>query len=93
MMVISLPILIPVVVGSGWDPVWFGVFVVKGLEIAVITPPMGLNVFIVDGVVHDKDVSSTSIFKYVFPFVVADTIVIALITAFPSMCLWIPGNM
>lgn len=93
MMIISLPILVPVVVASGWDPVWFGVFVVKGLEIAVITPPMGLNVFIVDGVVHDKDVSSTSIFRYVFPFVLADTVVIALITAFPSICLWIPGTM
>jgi TRAP-type C4-dicarboxylate transport system permease large subunit len=92
-MVLVLPVLLPLVTNAGFSPIWFGVFTIKALEIATVTPPIGMNIFITEGVAGDPDVKSESMFRLVIPFVIADTIVLALITAFPQICLWLPGTM
>lgn len=93
MMVLVLPVLLPLVTNAGFSPIWFGVFTIKALEIATVTPPIGMNVFITEGVAGDPDVKSEAIFRLVIPFVIADTLVLALMTAFPQICLWLPGTM
>jgi C4-dicarboxylate transporter DctM subunit len=93
MMILTVPIVFPAMVDVGFDPIWFGVFIVKVCEIAVVTPPIGVDVYITESIVKDQDVRSEQIFRYVTPFVLADTFVIALFTAFPQICLWLPGTM
>lgn len=93
MMVLLLPVLLPIVTSAGFSPIWFGVFTIKAIEVATVTPPIGMNVFITEGVANDPEVKSEAIFRLVLPFVVADTLVLAVITAFPQICLWLPGTM
>ena len=93
MLVLVLPVVFPMVEAADISPIWFGVFTVKGLEIASITPPVGINVFVLEGVAKDTEVRSGAIFRFVVPFVIADTVVLALITAFPQICLWLPSTM
>jgi tripartite ATP-independent transporter DctM subunit len=93
MILIAIPVLLPMLTASGWDPIWFGVFSIKALEIASVTPPIGMNVFVVEGIVQDKDIQASAIFKYIIPFCIADTLVIVIMTAFPQVCLWLPSTM
>jgi C4-dicarboxylate transporter DctM subunit len=93
MMILTVPILYPALEAVGFNSIWFGVFVIKAAEIAVITPPVGMIVYVTEGAVGDKSVRSAKIFRRIIPFVIADTFVLALITAFPQICLWLPGTM
>jgi C4-dicarboxylate transporter DctM subunit len=93
MLVLVLPVVFPIAEAAGISAIWFGVFTIKGLEIASVTPPVGINVFIMEGLAKDRDVRSSAIFRFVTPFVIADTLVLALITAFPQICLWLPSTM
>ena len=88
---ITLPVLLPILNAEGISLIWFGVLVVKLLEVGMITPPLGLNVFVIRNVA-EKYVRTTQIFAGVTPFILADLVVIALIIAVPSLVLWLPGG-
>jgi len=87
-MVITLPFVLPVVTGLGYDPVWWGVIMVMVIEIGMITPPIGINVFVLHGM--SKDIPLRTIFLGITPFLVADLIRLTLITVFPGLALWLP---
>ncbi|EEB84664.1 TRAP transporter large permease [Roseobacter sp. GAI101] len=89
-MLLTLPVLLPVVDEAGISLIWFGVFVAKFLEIGMITPPVGLNVFVIKGVV-DRSISLGVIFRGVIWFLVADAVVVTIMVAFPQVILWLPG--
>ncbi|MEC7761185.1 MAG: TRAP transporter large permease subunit [Pseudomonadota bacterium] len=89
-MLVTLPVFIPVLHGQGIDMVWFGVLVVKLLEIGMITPPVGLNVFVIKNVAS-KYVSVVQVFKGVIPFLLSDIIVVAIVIAFPALVLFLPN--
>ncbi|MEQ9259771.1 MAG: TRAP transporter large permease [Roseovarius sp.] len=91
-MVLTLPLLVPLVEGYGLDLIWFGVVVIKLLEIGLITPPVGLNVFVIASVVG-KEVPIDRIFSGILRFLTVDVIVLALIMAFPILSLLIPYSM
>jgi tripartite ATP-independent transporter DctM subunit len=91
-MVLTLPLMIPLVEGYGLDLIWFGVVVIKLLEIGLITPPVGLNVFVIANVVDGK-VSLDRIFAGILRFLSVDVLVLILIMAFPIISLLIPGTM
>jgi TRAP-type C4-dicarboxylate transport system permease large subunit len=91
MLVLTLPIVIPIMVALGYDLIWFGVIMVIVLEMGLIDPPVGLNVFIVKGLVPDVPVSQ--IFAGVLPFWVAMGVCIAIIIVFPEIALIIPNTM
>ncbi len=91
MILLTVPIFAPVVEALGFDLVWFGILVVVATEISLITPPIGLNVFVLKGVL--KDVSVKTIFKGVTPFWIADIIRLLLLTLIPSIALFLPSLM
>lgn len=91
MMVLTMPVIYPVITALGFHPIWFGVIAVLMMEAGLITPPMGLNIFTVAGVA--KEVPVETIFRGVAPFLVAIFVVVALITLFPKIALLLPGMM
>lgn len=91
MLLLTVPIFFPLVVSLGFDPIWFGIVVVVVVEISLITPPVGLNVFILKGVVGN--VSTGTIFRGVTPFWIADIFRLALIVAVPIIVLYLPNQM
>ncbi len=88
MLILTLPFTFPIVRDLGFDPVWFGIFVVLMTELALITPPVGINVYVMHGIA--KDVPLGTIFRGVMPFVAVVLVFVALITAFPEIVLWLP---
>jgi tripartite ATP-independent transporter DctM subunit len=91
MILLTVPIFAPVVEALGFDLVWFGILVVVATEISLITPPIGLNVFVLKGVL--KDVSVKTIFKGVTPFWIADIFRLLLLALIPSLSLFLPSLM
>jgi tripartite ATP-independent transporter DctM subunit len=91
MLVLTVPFLLPVIVELGIDPIWFGVFVVIMAELALITPPIGANVFIMRRVA--PEVPMEEIFRGVFPFVLGELVVLALLILFPELALWLVERM
>ena len=89
MLLLTVPIFFPLVTSMGFDPVWFGIVVVVVTEISLITPPVGLNVFVLKGVLGD--VSTGTIFRGVTPFWIADIFRLALLAAVPAITLWLPN--
>jgi C4-dicarboxylate transporter, DctM subunit len=90
-MVITLPFVFPLIVGLGFDPVWFGVINVMVIEIGMITPPIGINVFVLHGIA--RDIPLKTIFRGILPFLVADLIRLTILTVFPALALWLPGKL
>jgi tripartite ATP-independent transporter DctM subunit len=91
MLVITIPVVFPVITGLGFDPIWFGVIAVIVIEMGMITPPVGLNVFVVRGVAGD--VPLVTIFRGVLPFLGAMIVGLLLIIAFPGIALLLPNSM
>ncbi|ETW13775.1 TRAP dicarboxylate transporter subunit DctM [Roseivivax marinus] len=91
MLVLTLPIFMPVVTDLGIDPIWFGVLVVLTLEMGLISPPVGINVFIVKSVA--RDVPLIDIFRGVMPFWFAMLVTLIILVAVPQLSLWLPGMM
>jgi tripartite ATP-independent transporter DctM subunit len=91
MIILTVPIIFPVIVQLGFDPIWFGVIIVMTVELGLIHPPVGMNVFVIKSVV--KDVSFTTIFKGVIPFVVTDLFRLVILISFPAIALWLPSKM
>ena len=91
MIILTVPIIFPVVTALGFDPIWFGVIIVMTVELGLIHPPVGMNVFVIKSVV--KDVSFATIFLGVIPFVVTDLLRLVILIAFPIVALYLPGRM
>jgi len=91
MIILTVPIIFPVIVQLGFDPIWFGIIIVMTVELGLIHPPVGMNVFVIKSVVHD--VSFMTIFKGVIPFVLTDLLRLLILIAFPMIALWLPGQM
>lgn len=91
MMVLTMPVIFPVIKALGFDPIWFGVICVIMMEAGLITPPVGLNVYALAGVV--KDVPMQTIFRGAVPFLLAMVVVVIIITIFPIICLFLPSMM
>jgi len=91
MMLLALPIVFPAVVALGFDPIWFGIIVVKMGEICLITPPVGLNVYVVSSVA--PDIPSTEIFRGIIPFLLMDLLTLAILIMFPQISLFLPSIM
>ncbi len=91
MIILTIPIIFPVVTALGFDPIWFGVIIVMTVELGLIHPPVGMNVFVIKSVV--KDVSFTTIFKGVAPFILTDIIRLVILIAFPIVALYLPSRM
>ena len=91
MIILTVPIIYPVIIQLGFDPIWFGVIIVMTVELGLIHPPVGMNVFVIKSVV--KDVSFTTIFKGVIPFVITDLLRLLILISFPIIALWLPARM
>jgi C4-dicarboxylate transporter DctM subunit len=87
---LTIPIFIPMITALGFDPLWFGVLFVVNMEIALITPPMGINFFLVR---NTFNISSIELIKGVWPFMIVLLIFLAIMVAFPQLSLWLPGMM
>ena len=91
MLLLTLPVVFPIIINLGYDPIWFGIIVVKMVEIGLVTPPIGLNCFVVNGV--RPDIPLTTVFAGIWPFVVADCATIALLIAYPEIVTFLPTQM
>ena len=91
MLLLTLPVVQPAVIALGYDPIWFGIIVVKMAELCLIPPPIGLNCFVVSGV--RPDIPVQDVFRGCAPFFVADVITVGVLIAFPSIVLFLPNAM
>jgi tripartite ATP-independent transporter DctM subunit len=91
MILLTVPIFFSLIVDLGYDPIWFGILIVRVVEIGLITPPIGINVFIIKGV--DKDIPLYDVFLGILPFLAADLICVTLLVTFPQIALFLPGTM
>src|SRR5215813_3766915 len=91
MIILTVPIIFPVIRTLGFDPIWFGVIIVMTVELGLIHPPVGMNVFVIKSVV--KDVSFATIFMGVLPFIVTDLVRLVILIAFPTIALYLPARM
>jgi C4-dicarboxylate transporter DctM subunit len=91
LIVVTTPILLPLIVGMGYDPLWFGIILVINLEIAVVTPPVGLNLYTLRGVCPFLRIEE--IIKSSIPFVLIQILVLIVFTLFPALSLWLPGTL
>ena len=91
MLLLTLPVVYPAVIALGYDPIWFGIVVVKMCEVCLITPPIGLNCYVVAGV--RPDIPLQQVFKGIGPFFVADVITLGVFLAFPGVITWLPNLM
>jgi C4-dicarboxylate transporter DctM subunit len=88
MVLVTVPVLLPLVVSSGYDPIWFGVLLVIVVEIGLIHPPVGMNLFVIR--TQAPEISLGAMYRGVLPFLAAPFILIALLLAWPDLALWLP---
>ena len=91
MVILTVPIIFPVMMHLGFDPIWFGIIIVMTVELGLIHPLVGMIVFVIKSVV--QEVSFSTIFKGVLPFIVTDLIRLVILIAFPIIALWLPSRM
>ncbi len=89
MMILTLPVLLPIVTALDFDLVWFGVFMTATIQLANITPPVGMNLFVVKGL--DENVSVTTMYKGIWPYVAALLVLVVVMVFFPQLVLFLPG--
>jgi len=88
MMITTIPIVAPIMIGLGYDPIWLGILIIVLVEAALITPPVGLNLFVVQSL--RKSGSMTAVINGALPFVAAMFVMLALLSFFPGLALWLP---
>jgi len=88
---LTVPLYLPIVKGLGFDPIWFGTLFVINMQMAFLTPPYGLNLFYMKGVVP-KDITMADLYRSVWPFVVIQAIGLAVVMIFPEIALWLPNT-
>jgi len=91
-MMITVPIFMPIVRSMGWDPIWFGAIMLLNMEMATISPPFGLSLFVMKGVAP-RDTTMGDIYRAAIPFLLLNLVVMALLMLFPQVVLWLPGMM
>ena len=91
-MMITLPIFMPIVRSLGWNPIWFGAIMLLNLEMATISPPFGLSLFVMKGVAPPH-ITMSDIYRSVIPFLLVNILIMVLMIAFPPVVLWLPGLM
>jgi TRAP-type C4-dicarboxylate transport system permease large subunit len=91
MILLTLPVFFPLVVHLGFDPVWFGILTVVVVEIGLISPPVGMNLFVLKTLL--PQVPTSTVFRGVMPFMLADCVRLAILIAFPAISLYLPGMM
>ena len=91
MVLLTLPVFFPIIIHLGYDPVWFGILIVVVVEIGLISPPVGMNLFVLKTLL--PNVPTTTVFHGVMPFMFADCVRFALLIAFPIISLWLPSFM
>ncbi|MGB0659124.1 MAG: TRAP transporter large permease [Mangrovicoccus sp.] len=91
MMMLTLPVVFPAIIGLGYDPIWFGILLVKLIEVGVVTPPVGLNCYVVNGI--RPDIPLESVFRGVTPFLIGEVFIISIIVLFPGLILFLPELM
>ena len=89
LMVVTIPIIVPLVVAQGYDPIWFGILMIVLIEMALITPPVGLNLYVVQGARKSGKMSEVMLGS--IPYVVAMLIMAGLLIAFPAIALYLPS--
>lgn len=89
-MMLSVPLFVPLIVSAGFDPVWFGVLMTVNIEIALITPPDALNLYLMSGAFHEP---VAEIIRGIAPFLVVLVIFLGILIAFPQLSLWLPNLM
>jgi tripartite ATP-independent transporter DctM subunit len=89
MILLTIPFVFPVILSLGYDPIWFGVIIVTVAELGLITPPIGMNLFIIQGV--SGDVQSHTVMRGILPFIIADIVRLAILVAAPQIVLWLPS--
>jgi tripartite ATP-independent transporter DctM subunit len=91
MIILTIPIIFPVIKELGFDPIWFGVIIVMTVELGLIHPPVGMNIFVIKSVIDDVKIST--IFYGVIPFILTDLLRLIILIAFPIIALWLPSHM
>jgi TRAP-type C4-dicarboxylate transport system permease large subunit len=86
---ITVPVVLPLMVHLGYDGIWFGIFVTVMATVGLISPPVGLTVFVIQA--QNPDIPAAKIYRGTLPFLVADFVLVALLIAFPAMALWLPA--
>ncbi len=89
MVLITVPVFLPVITGFGYDPRWFGIIVVIVVELGLITPPVGMNIFIIQA--QAPDINLGKLYKGIVPFLIAPLTLIVLLFLFPQIALWLPN--
>jgi C4-dicarboxylate transporter, DctM subunit len=91
MIILTVPIIFPVIKALGFDPIWFGIIIVMTVELGLIHPPVGMNIFVIKSVIEDVKIST--IFYGVLPFILTDLLRLAILIIFPILALWLPSRM
>jgi len=91
MILLTVPLFFPVVIALGYDPIWFGIIIVIVVQIGLISPPVGMNIFVVKNLL--RHISIGTIFNGLMPFTVALVVLLALVVAFPGLATWLPSFM
>jgi C4-dicarboxylate transporter, DctM subunit len=91
MILLTLPVFFPIIVHLGFDPIWFGILIICVVEIGLISPPVGMNLFVLSTLL--PQVPTTTVFRGVLPFMAADIVRLAILVAFPVISLWLPSMM
>ncbi len=91
MIILTVPIIFPVIKEMGFDPIWFGVVIVMTVELGLITPPVGMNIFVIKSVIEDVKIST--IFSGVSPFILTDIVRLIILVLFPVLATWLPSHM
>jgi len=86
---ITVPVILPIVAAIGYDGIWFGIFVTAMATIGLISPPVGLTVFVIQA--QNPDILAARIYRGTLPFLVADFVLVVLLVAFPGLALWLPA--
>jgi TRAP-type C4-dicarboxylate transport system permease large subunit len=88
--VMTLPIVLPIITAAGFDPLWFGIFLVFMVELSQVTPPVGFSLFVIQSISGEP---IGNIVRYTLPFFLIMVTAVAIITLFPQIALWLPGRM
>jgi C4-dicarboxylate transporter, DctM subunit len=86
---ITVPVILPLMMSIGYDGIWFGIFVTVMATIGLISPPVGLTVFVIQA--QNADIPTAKIYRGTLPFLVADFVLVALLIGFPALALWFPA--
>jgi len=89
--ILTVPIIFPLIKQMGFDPIWFGIIIVMTVELGLIHPPVGMNIFVIKSVLEDIKIST--IFYGVIPFIITDLIRLAILVMFPVLATWLPSHM